>query len=143
MTTEPCILVIDDDIDFIESLSSFLTAHGCRVLTAAAGREGLTVARQHRPDLILVDIIMDERTEGFFTLQEMRRTPELRAVPIFVVSSLYTVEPDFGIPPDRAWLGHDAFFRKPVDMPALLAEITRVLGARGAPAGRPERQVEP
>jgi DNA-binding response OmpR family regulator len=81
-----------------------------------------------RPDLILMDIMMDERTEGFFTIQEMRRQEELKGVPIFVLSALYTQMPDFGNPPDSAWLAHDEFFSKPVDMAELVEKIRRRIG---------------
>jgi CheY-like chemotaxis protein len=82
-----------------------------------------------RPDLIIMDIVMSERTEGFFTVQEIRRTPELETVPIFVLSSLYSQVPDFRISPDSGWLAHDEFLSKPVDMPVLLEKIRQRIPA--------------
>jgi CheY-like chemotaxis protein len=80
--------------------------------------------------------MMDERTEGFFVAQELRRIPELQQVPIFVVSAVYTEQPGLRVDPDRAWLGHDAFYRKPVDADALLADIRAALAARPGAAAR-------
>jgi len=134
------ILIVDDDRDFVEAVSAFLEAHGYEVLKARDGKEGLKLAKIAHPDLIIMDIVMNERTEGFFTVQEIRRTAELKAVPIFVLSSLYSQVTDFGIPPDSGWLAHDEFLTKPVDLPELLAKIQQQMGApvrtTGTPVGR-------
>ncbi len=122
------ILIVDDDRDFVEAIASFLEANGFTVLRAHNGRDGVKLARMERPDLILMDIMMDERTEGFFTIQEMRRQEDLKSVPIFVLSALYAQMPDFGNPPDRAWLAHDEFLSKPVDMVQLVEKIRQRIG---------------
>ncbi len=131
--SERTILVVDDDRDYSESLSTFLRAHGYRVVQAFDGREGLKLARLEQPELIVMDVIMNERTEGFFTVQEMRHEPSLDGVPIFVASSLYAQVPDFKIEPDRGWLAHDEFFAKPVDLDALLGRIAARLNAEPEP----------
>ena len=128
------ILIVDDDHDFAEAVSSYLEAQDYVVFKAHEGREGLKVAKIERPDLIIMDIVMNERTEGFFTVQELRRTAELKAVPIFVMSSLYSKITDFGVPPDSGWLAHDEFFSKPVDMPALAEKIRQRIGEGEAKA---------
>jgi DNA-binding response OmpR family regulator len=124
------ILIVDDDRDFVEALSLFLEAHNYVVLKAPDGREGVKLAKVEHPDLIMMDIVMQERTEGFFTVQEIRRTPELETVPIFVLSSLYSQVADFGIPPDSSWLAHNEFFPKPVNMPELLEKVRQHIAER-------------
>ena len=121
------ILIVDDDVDVVEAVSSFLEANGYQVLTARDGREGLSQAKLERPDLIIMDIMMNERTEGFFTVQAIRHTAGLESVPIFVLSSLYEQVPGFRIPPDSGWMAHDQFFRKPVNMPELREKISQYL----------------
>jgi len=128
--------MVDDDRDFGESTAAYLRAHGLEVEHAYDGRAGLKAARLRRPDLILMDIMMDERTEGFFTVQQMRRDPELREVPIFVISSLYRDVPDFRIEPDPGWMAQDEFLPKPVDLDALLERIEARLGSLPEPAPR-------
>lgn len=128
MHSKKRILIVDDDADFAEAVASFLEASGYQVLQARNGTDGLKVAKAERPDLILMDIMMRERTEGFFTIQEVRRTPGIKDVPIFVVSSLYSHVPGFRITPEASWLAHDAFFPKPVDPPQLLEKIRERLG---------------
>jgi DNA-binding response OmpR family regulator len=122
------ILIVDDDRDFVEAIASFLEANGFTVRRAHNGRDGVKLARMERPDLMLMDIMMDERTEGFFTIQEMRRQESLKGVPIFVLSALYEKMPDFGNPPDGAWLAHDEFLSKPVDMVQLVEKIRQRIG---------------
>lgn len=128
MTRDPRILLVDDDRDLIAALDTYLEAHGYTVLQAHDGREGLRVAKVARPDLVIMDVMMDERTEGFFAIQNIRRVPGLATVPIFVLTSLYSPPTGFAVPPDAGWLEHDAFFPKPVDMPALLEAIRSTIG---------------
>lgn len=131
------ILIVDDDDDFVAAMSSFLEASGYAVLRAANGSDGLKIARLERPDLVLMDVIMKERTEGFFTVQEMRRMPELAGMPIFVLSSLYLQVPEFRIAPEAGWLAHDEFFAKPVDLPHLLEKIRCALAGQAHLEARP------
>jgi len=72
--------------------------------------------------------MMNERTEGFFTIHEIRRDPALQNVPIFVLSSFCTRLPDFDIPPSGGWMAHDMFFAKPVDTIQLLDKIRQRIG---------------
>ena len=123
------ILIVDDDEDFVDSISSFLREHGFRVSTARNGTEGIKRARMLLPDLIIMDIMMDERTEGIFAVQELRRTPQLESVPVFVLSALYGKVPDFKIGPSPEWLAHDRFLSKPVHLPDLLEAICGQLGS--------------
>ena len=128
MASKEKILMVDDDTDFVEAVSSFLEEHGYTVIKAHDSKRGLELAKIDRPDLIIMDIVMSERTEGFFAVQEIRRTPELKTVPIFVVSSIYSQIDDFKIPPDSEWLAHDEFISKPVDMTELLEKIRNRVG---------------
>ena len=123
------ILIVDDDPDFSESTAAYLRAQGYRVAQAYNGREGVRRARLERPDLILMDVMMDERTEGFFTVRKLRRDPDLVDIPVVVVSAIYEDEPTFGVEPEEEWLAHDAFLSKPLDLDALLRTVESRIGA--------------
>ena len=125
------VLIIDDDADFTEAVGVYLEIHGYQVISAPNGREGLRLAKAEAPDVVLMDVVMDERTEGFFTLQQLRRTPGLEHTPVFVVSSIYTSVPGFGITPEKSWLRHDDFIAKPVDLPRLVELIEARLSQAG------------
>lgn len=124
----PTVLLVDDDRDFRESLGLYLGANGLHVIEAGDGAEGLRLAMAERPEVIVMDIMMNERTEGLFAVQSIRRTPELANTAVIVVSSLYSEVSRFSVSPERSWMGQDEFFAKPVDMPRLLERI-RVLTA--------------
>ena len=128
MRDEKRILIVDDDNDFSEAISCFLELNGFRVFRARDGATGIKLAKMKRPDLILMDIMMNERTEGFFAIHEIRRDPALKNVPIFVLSSFCTRLPDFEIPTSGGWLTHDMFFTKPVDTVQLLEKIRERIG---------------
>lgn len=129
------ILIVDDDPDYAEATAAYLRAHGLEVAHAHSGEEGLQAARVRRPDLILMDVMMEERTSGFFTVQRLRRDPALKDVPIIVVTSLYSDVPDFRIEPDPGWAAYDEFLPKPVDLDVLMDRIDALLEKAGtAPA---------
>ena len=123
MLDEKRLLIVDDDRDFAEAVGYFLETNGFTVFRASNGPEGVRLAKLHRPDLILMDIMMNERTEGFFAIHEIRRDAALKNVPVFVLSSFCTRLPDFEIPSSGGWLAHDMFFAKPVDTVQLLEKI--------------------
>jgi DNA-binding response OmpR family regulator len=128
------VLIIDDDADFTEAVGVYLQTHGFEVISAPNGRDGLRLARSEAPDAILMDVVMEERTEGFFTLQQLRRTRGLEHTPVFVVSSIYTSIPGFSLTPEKSWLRHDDFIAKPVDLPRLVELIEARLGPAGGQA---------
>ena len=129
MSTRRNVLIIDDDPDFTRAIAGLLTSAGFTVTSAVNGREGLELARKTRPDLILLDVMMDERTEGFFTLQQIRASADLEATPVIVVSSIYTDQPSFRVSPEAGWLPASLFLPKPVAPIRLLQESERLIGS--------------
>jgi CheY-like chemotaxis protein len=108
------ILVVDDDEDIREALSSLLSAGGYLVSTAANGREALDrIDRSAPPHVIILDLVMPDMT-GFELLAALRKDPELRQCYVVVVSAS-----------DRA-PGADAFFQKPYAPSALLAKVQQL-----------------
>ncbi len=128
MSKSKAVLIIDDDSDFVKSIQALLESSGYCVRSAGNGREGLKLAKSIQPDLILLDVMMSERTEGFFVLQEMCRTQELSRTPVIVMSSIYSDEPAFRVDPEAGWLPANLFLAKPVEPARLLAEAMRLTG---------------
>lgn len=129
MTEPRTTLIIDDDADFAAATAHLLEQAGFQVKTARDGRQGFDMACALQPDLILLDVMMTERTEGFFALQRIRATEALKHTPVIVMSSIYTDLPFFRIDPAAGWLPATLFLPKPVDPERLLAEVTRLLAA--------------
>jgi CheY-like chemotaxis protein len=128
MSEPKSVLIIDDDSDFVRAVQALLESSGYKVRSASGGRDGLQLAKTTQPDLILLDVMMSERTEGFFVLQEMRRVPALSNTPVIVLSSIYSDEPVFRVSPEAGWLPANLFLAKPVEPARLLAEVTRLTG---------------
>jgi len=122
------VLIVDDDPDFVSAIGALFESAGYLVQSAANGREGLQLAKTTQPDLILLDVMMTERTEGFFALQELRRSPTLSRTPVIVISSIYSEEPVFRVSPEAGWLPANLFLPKPVDPGRLLEEARRLTG---------------
>jgi PAS domain S-box-containing protein len=79
------VLVVDDEKDSRVLIAHYLEEFGCEVLTAGGGEQGLALAREHRPDLITLDLIMPGMT-GWEVLKRIKADPELRRIPVVVVS---------------------------------------------------------
>lgn len=124
-------LIIDDEPDMTTYLSTLLSDHGWKVHTANSADDGLAMAKENVPDVVLLDLMMPDRG-GLSALIELRKTPELSKVPIVIVSGIQeTLTADF-----RAFLARfkhrkpDAFLDKPVDKEQLLATIDRLTSAK-------------
>jgi len=129
MSEPKSVLIIDDDSDFVRAIQTLLESSGFTVRSASNGRDGIKLAKTIQPDLVLLDVMMSERTEGFFVLQEMRRIPALNQTPVIVLSSIYSEEPVFRVDPGAGWLPANLFLAKPVDPARLLTEATRLTSA--------------
>lgn len=141
MSETKTVLVIDDDRDYVTAIEALLVSSGYRVITASNGRDGLQQAKVIQPDLILLDVMMTERTEGFFLLQELRRIPALNRVPVIVISSIYTDQPLFRVSPEAGWVPANLFLPKPVDPVRLLEEAKRLINSQGGQAKAAGREL--
>jgi CheY-like chemotaxis protein len=123
------ILLVDDDPDFLEQNRMLLEANGYAVRTALSGRECLAQVEAGRPDLIILDMVMGERQEGFDVSRELRNSEYTKGIPLVMITSVNDAIP-FRIEPDRTWLPVDALIEKPVDPLLLLSVVQRICGGR-------------
>src|SRR5215217_1608552 len=121
--TAGTVLVIDDERATHNLLERELGARGYRVVHAAGGREGLRLARERRPDVIMLDVIMPE-LDGWAVLRELKADPELRDVPVILVTILGDREMGYT-------LGAADYLTKTIDTDTLLRALDRFM-----PAGR-------
>jgi len=80
------ILLIDDDPDFIETTKVVLESKPYRIITALSGDEGLNKAREEKPDLVLLDIIMPG-VDGFQVCQQLKKDTQLAQIPVIMITS--------------------------------------------------------
>jgi len=120
------VLVVDDDPDFVEITRVTLAAEGYEVASAMRGEDALAMMRVTRPDVVILDVMMQGILDGLRTAREMRADGELRSVPILLVSSI-TNSAFAAFLPQGESLPADNFLVKPVDLAVLLAETKRLL----------------
>lgn len=113
------ILIIEDDEFFRKFYSAKLAENGLEIVDANNGEEGLEKAKEHKPSIILLDLIMPVK-DGFQVLQELKAIPEIKSIPVLVFSTLGT-ESDV----EKAkQLGAVDFINKSYfDLPTLLSKI--------------------
>ncbi len=120
------ILLVDDDADFIEQNRLLLEQNGYAVRMAYNGKQCLDMVSAERPDLIILDMMMENRNEGFDLSRELRNSEHTRRIPLLMITSVNETIP-FRIEPDRTWLPVDALIEKPVDPGLLLSVVAQVL----------------
>jgi CheY-like chemotaxis protein len=111
------VLVIDDDADARDLMRRFLAREGFDTLTAADGSEGLRLARQFKPNLITLDVMMP-RMDGWGVLKELQADPALAAIPVVMLSILDEQEKGFA-------LGAADYLVKPFNRERLRAILAR------------------
>lgn len=127
------ILLVDDDPDQRLTVRLPLEAAGYAVFEAVSLTEGLEKVKEVKPDLIILDVMMDTMTSGFqFALEVHSADPkseyrEFKDVPILMLTAIHSTTPlRFGA--DEDYLPVDEFLDKPVDPEVLLAKVRQRLG---------------
>jgi sigma-B regulation protein RsbU (phosphoserine phosphatase) len=120
-------LIVDDNAADRKILRYILERHGCAVMEAIDGEEGLALAR-NRPDLIISDALMP-KLDGFHFLRELKRDPLLRTIPFIFYSSVYTGDRDEKL---ALSLGASAFVVKPMEPERLWESIDDIMAGRTA-----------
>ena len=128
MKSTKCVLVVDDDPAILTIASKRLSAEGVRTLTAANGADGLRMAKEHRPDVVVLDLMMPGM-HGYTLIQELRNDPSLSQVRILVTSSK-TFSSD--IERTRR-LGADRYLSKPFDLQVFWNTVAELLGETHPP----------
>jgi two-component system phosphate regulon response regulator PhoB len=123
------ILVVDDEPDITALVAYHLAKASYRVTTAANGRDALRAAREERPDLIVLDLMLPGLS-GYDVLAELRRQDETKDIGVIVLTARKEE-------PDRIKglsLGADDYLPKPFSPPELVLRVGAVLRRLAAPA---------
>jgi two-component system, OmpR family, response regulator len=129
---KPQVLLVDDDSDFLWQQKVQLEAAGFDVVTAVGESEAKRKLAERRPDLAVIDVMMDNPDTGFTLCYYIRKlAPD---VPLILVTSIVSETGlDFGLASDndRAWIHADALLAKPIRFEQLRSEIDRLLPDKG------------
>ena len=120
------VLVVDDDPDFVRVTRKVLEKAGYEVLSAASGAKALQAMRQSSPDLVLLDIMMSYILDGLDVSREMAEDPELKDIPVIMVTSLTGVKGS-GVFPSDEYVPVDEWLAKPVAPETLLERVSTAL----------------
>lgn len=141
MKTLPTILLIDDDPDFVEATCTVLESVPYDVVVAYNGAEGLARAREARPDVIILDVIMPVE-DGFQTLKKLRDDPGLARIPVMMLTSLSSGR-DL-ISSSEVDTVVEEYIDKPIKPAELLQQVEKLLRMReGRNTPRPTAQQGP
>ncbi|MBP7056450.1 MAG: response regulator [Candidatus Omnitrophica bacterium] len=118
------VLVIDDDSDYVEAVSMLLEAKGYEVISATDGKTGFIKAKEETPGLIILDVMMATRTEGFDVARLLKDDPKTKDIPVILITGIKRdMNLAFGFEPDEVWLPVKAVLDKPVKPEALLKAV--------------------
>jgi CheY-like chemotaxis protein len=133
MAVRAKVLVIDDDVDFVASIRAILESKGHTVTHADCGKEGLRKLPEIKPDVILLDVMMEDQSAGYGVNQAIKYQgayEAFRNIPIIMLSSIQE-SPDelYGRAGEVDMIRPDLYLTKPVD-PVRLIEVVERAAAR-------------
>ena len=122
------ILIIDDDLDFIQQLQISLETAGFIVRPAYGEKEAEEALKEGRPDLVISDLMMEHMDGGFVLCHRIKRQdPTIPVILTTAVTSATGLRFDTITADERSWVKADAILAKPVRFEQILREIRRLL----------------
>ena len=121
------ILVVDDDPDITFAVSLFLKKEGHEVHTAGSRGEGMKALAAFKPDLMILDVMMEQPDDGIAMAQDLRRAGV--KLPIIMLTSVGKVT-GMSYDRDNELVPVDAFFEKPIRPDDLLKKVVELLGQK-------------
>ncbi len=117
------ILMVDDDRDFTEAVAGLLEAEGYEVIVENDGKQGLERAKEEKPDLMLLDVMMPG-ADGFDIAREMHAADEINKIPVIMLTGIKQVMGlAYKFSPDEVWLPVKAVLEKPINPELLLKTV--------------------
>ena len=119
---DPKVLIVDDDPVIQLLLRVNMEMEGFDVVTAADGEEGLRLANDTRPDIMLLDVMMP-KLDGFEVLKQIRIREETRELPVILLSAKATARDEHA----GLTAGANEYMTKPFDPPDLIERVKKLL----------------
>jgi two-component system alkaline phosphatase synthesis response regulator PhoP len=132
MSEKTKILLVDNDVDFIDLNKAVLENNGFDVVVAYSGAEGLDRVRFEQPDLVVLDLMMEKHDTGFGFAKAMKADPTTKNIPILMLTAVGSeTGMDFSQELDGYWMKTDDYASKPLLPEDLVKKISELL-ARSA-----------
>lgn len=125
------ILVIDDDVQLVDTIKTLLESVGYQVSHAYQAEKGVELAREIKPDLILLDIMFagPPGPDGVEISRRLHQDPDLKDTPVIILSGVKKVlDMPVKLAPDDTYMPVKGFLEKPFKPGELLAQIEKILG---------------
>ena len=119
------ILIVDDDVDFVSAVKLVLTSNGFDIAIANSRQEGMEKFDAEKPDLVLLDVMMDEPDDGFVLAQSLKK--KSKDTPILMLTSVGQVT-GMDFEKDSDMVPVDDFEQKPIMPNRLLEKVNQLLG---------------
>jgi DNA-binding response OmpR family regulator len=128
MSEKKRILIIDDDKDYGEALRIVLESNGFKVDHVLNIDDGRKTLEKGRPDLIILDVMMDKHTDGFDFCYDLKHDEECKKIPILMVTAV-TEKTGFKFSPetDGEYLQADDYVAKPIPVAELLSRVNKLI----------------
>lgn len=126
------ILMIDDDKDYVDAVRFVIESRGYDFVSAYNTKDGFAKAKEEKPDLIILDVMMDMKADGFIFARKLRRDPEysdVSKIPILMLTGIRE-KTGFFFPGEIKhdyFLPVDEFVEKPVKAEQLIEIVERLL----------------
>jgi DNA-binding response OmpR family regulator len=122
------VLLIDDDIDFLAQVKIQLEANGHQVTTAETIKEADDTLNSMKPDLVIVDLMIDDMDSGFTMCSRIKKKdPEIPVIMVTAVTSETGLVFDAATDDEKSWIKADVVLAKPVRFEQLKREMERLL----------------
>ena len=131
MNNSPKILIVEDDIDLVESTKKILETKGYRIIVAFDPHEADERMKQQKPDLVILDVMFGNKgeTQGFDFARKIKNDNRYADIPVIMLSSINAKEHYFSFSPetDGEFLPVDCFLDKPLHPDELFSKIEELL----------------
>ncbi len=123
------ILVVDDDQDIRDSMQAILENKQYTVTVASSKNEAMEKAKTEKPDLFILDVMMDTWQDGFEMARELKQDPQFKDTPILMLTG---IKEKTGIDfkssaGDAVWMPVEGFLEKPIQPEIMLAEVEKLI----------------
>jgi DNA-binding response OmpR family regulator len=126
------VLIIDNDVDFIDQNKAALEESGFEVISASDSREGIEKVSFEMPDVILLELMLEKHDAGFNLVKALKADPRYKGIPVLMVTSAPgETGCDFCQELDGYWMKTDDFVNKPVTPEDLIKRINILLQKTG------------
>jgi CheY-like chemotaxis protein len=136
MKTGVKILIVDDDLDFVEISKLSLERQGYKIQSALNAKEGWKMVEKEKPDLIIMDLMMEHLDAGMVLSQKIKNHPQYSSISILTLTSITR---DIGLDftprtgEDLKKLNVDDFSMKPIKAKVLLEKVEKLLALQSSP----------